>query len=303
MDVINNAVRNNVVISSLDARGLYSLTPGGNADTTPINFDPNTASVKANYERDTALANRDILEEFADATGGAFFHDNNDFAAGLKLIATQPEYIYVLGFAPQKLKLDGGYHKLNVALKNAAGLQLQARRGYFERNHLEDPAQEAMEELKETFFSRDEMRELPVVLTTQYFKTGDQKARLAILARIDAVANEDSDGDGFANLLELVTGHFPGEAGDYPVAAEVAKGRAAIATLRRAASGYRWNPFERVARPELPAIRSRAWVRNPIDRFIAAEHEARGLTPRSMGSKLVARIEATGTTGTLRSTS
>src|SRR5947209_3329749 len=37
-----------------------------------------------------------------------------------------------------------------------------------------------------------------------------------IPARIQAVAREDSDGDGVPNLLELVTGHFPGEAGDAP---------------------------------------------------------------------------------------
>ncbi len=144
MDVINNAIRNNVVISSLDARGLFSLTPGGKAE----NLGPNAGdaltlaaeNVKMQYERQAALANTDILEEFADATGGAFFHDNNDFVGGLKLVATQPEYIYILGFAPQKLKLDGSYHKLNVVLKNSAGVQMQARRGYFERNHLEDPA-------------------------------------------------------------------------------------------------------------------------------------------------------------------
>jgi VWFA-related protein len=217
MDVINNAVRNNVVISSLDARGLYSLNPGGNADTTPSNLDPNTVSIKANYQRETALANMDVMEEFADATGGAFFHDNNDFVAGLKLVATQPEYIYVLGFAPQKLKLDGSYHKLNVALKNTAGLQIQARRGYFERNHLEDPAQEALEELKETFFSRDEMRELPVVLTTQYFKTGDQKARLAILARIDAKHLHYRKTDGHNDDTLTVVGGVFDQNGNYVV--------------------------------------------------------------------------------------
>jgi hypothetical protein len=101
-----------------------------------------------------------------------------------------------------------------------------------------------------------------------------------IPARIEAVADEDSDGDGIANLLELVTGHFPGEADDRPAAAELAKGRAAIAELRRNASGYAWNPFEPVKRPELPSIRSLGWVKNPIDAFVAAEHEARGLTPR-----------------------
>ncbi len=145
-DVINAAIRNNVVISSLDARGLYSLTPGGNADTPTGVVDPNTTTIKANYDRQATLANMDVMAELAADTGGAFFHDNNDFVGGLKLVATQPEYIYILGFAPQKLKLDGSYHKLKIVLKNGAGLEMQARRGYFERNHLEDPAQEAKEE-------------------------------------------------------------------------------------------------------------------------------------------------------------
>jgi len=107
----------------------------------------------------------------------------------------------------------------------------------------------------------------------------------SIRARIEAIADEDSDGDGIANLLELVTGHFPGEADDRPAAAELEKGRTAIAELKRIASNYAWNPFERVRRPELPSIRSLGWTKNPIDVFIAAEHEARGLTPRPEASR------------------
>jgi VWFA-related protein len=209
MDVINAAIRNNVVISSLDARGLYSLTPGGKADTPTGVIDPTTMNVKASYERQAALANMDVLEEFAEDTGGAFFHDNNDFAGGLKLVATQPEYIYVLGFAPQNLKLDGSYHKLKIVLKNGAGLEMQARRGYFERNHLADPAEEAKEELKEAFFSRDEIRELPVELKTQFFKTGNLMARLSIMARIDAKHLHYTKADGRNdNTLTVVGGVF-----------------------------------------------------------------------------------------------
>ncbi|HTC36637.1 MAG TPA: VWA domain-containing protein [Bryobacteraceae bacterium] len=213
MDVINNAARNNVVISALDARGLYSQAPGSKAESLGPNAGDSLTmaaqNIKTQYERQAALANMDVLAEFAADTGGSFFHDNNDFAGGLKLVATQPEYIYVLGFAPQKLKLDGSYHKLNIVLKNGAGLEMQARRGYFERNHLEDPAQEANEELKEAFFSRDEMRELPVELKTQFFKTGDLKARLSILARIDAKHLRYHKADGRNdNTLTVVGGVF-----------------------------------------------------------------------------------------------
>ncbi len=108
-----------------------------------------------------------------------------------------------------------------------------------------------------------------------------------IPARIHAVASEDSDGDGVANLLELVTGHFPGEANDTPAATELPRGRAIVAALERARSGYPWNPFERVSRPVVPAVRAREWVRNPIDAFIAVEHESRSLTPRPEASRPV----------------
>src|SRR5579883_3012902 len=105
--------------------------------------------------------------------------------------------------------------------------------------------------------------------------------------RIQAVATEDSDGDGVPNLLELVTGHFPGEPDDRPAGAELARGRAAIAALERAHSGYPWNPFETVQRPAVPTVGSRVGIRNPIDAFLAAEHQARGLRPRPQASRPV----------------
>ena len=110
-----------------------------------------------------------------------------------------------------------------------------------------------------------------------------------IAGRVEAIADEDSDGDGVANLLELVTGHFPGEADDRPADGGAGHGgRAAIAALERSRSGYPWNPFERVelARGPRRALAT-AGSRNPIDAFIAAEHEARGLTPRPEASRPV----------------
>ncbi len=209
MDVIASAIRSNVVISTLDARGLYTLNPAGQADTPTGVIDSSTMNIKTDYARQAALANQDVLQELAGDTGGTFVHDNNDFAAGLKLLATQPEYIYVLGFAPQNLKFDGSYHKLKVALKNDSGLMMEARRGYFERNRSANPAEEAQTEIKEAFFSRDEMRELPVELRTQFFKTGQSKATLSILARIDAKRLHFRKADGHnSDTLTVIGGVF-----------------------------------------------------------------------------------------------
>jgi hypothetical protein len=101
-----------------------------------------------------------------------------------------------------------------------------------------------------------------------------------ITARLLAVAEEDSDGDGVPNLLELLTGHSPGDPNDRPTDAELVEGRKKLVAFLKANSGYRWAPFERVQRPAVPAVQNAGWVRNPVDAFVAAGHEARGLRPR-----------------------
>jgi hypothetical protein len=46
--------------------------------------------------------------------------------------AGAPEYLYLIGFAPEKLKLDGNFHALKVELKNQPALKIEsARKGYY----------------------------------------------------------------------------------------------------------------------------------------------------------------------------
>lgn len=109
--------------------------------------------------------------------------------------------------------------------------------------------------------------------------------KTAIPDRLGAIADEDSDGDGVKNMLEIVTGHYPGEASDKPTEAEMTEGLNALAGLRRRRSGAVWNPFEPVKRPSAPHVKEIEWVRNPVDAFIAAGHEARGLVHRPEASR------------------
>jgi hypothetical protein len=57
--------------------------------------------------------------------------------------------------------------------------------------------------------------------------------------------------------------------------------------LRKYLASYQWRPFEAVKQPAVPKVKNKAWVRNPIDAFIAAQHETRGLKPRPEASKEV----------------
>jgi VWFA-related protein len=184
-DIMDRAIRANVRISSLNARGLYVIIPGGDASTPSSAGGPGVMNLKAQYQSQSALAEEDVLAELADATGGRYFHNNNDLKAGFAQVAAAPEFVYVLGFSPQNLKLDGAYHALKVKLVTARGLDLQARRGYYAPRHLPDPEEDAKREIQEAMFSRDELQDIPIELHMQFFKSSDVAAKIAVLARVN----------------------------------------------------------------------------------------------------------------------
>src|SRR5262249_27860443 len=146
-----------------------------------------------------AMANSDVLAEFAYGTGGSFFQNNNDLDEGFRRLAAAPEYFYLLGFAPQNLKLDGSFHALKVSLKTPNGLSPQARKGYYAPKHLEDAVATAKREVEEALFSREEMKDLPVDLHTQFFKTGDNAARVTVLMHVDVKKLRFRKADGRNN--------------------------------------------------------------------------------------------------------
>src|SRR5262249_35746280 len=88
--------------------------------------------------------------------------------------------------------------------------------------------------------------------------------KTTIADSLEAIADEDSDGDGVSNLLELLTGHQPGDPNDRPTPAELDRARQTLAAFRQAKAAYPWRPFEAVRRPAAPAAAEPGWVRNPI---------------------------------------
>jgi VWFA-related protein len=181
-EIIDRAVHSQVIINTLDARGLYVVIPGGDASHYSAHPPP---PAKALIETAAASAQDDLLAVLADSTGGVFFHNNNDLDEGLRRVAETPEYSYVLAFVPQNLKLDGSYHSLKVSVKSAQRLSLQARRGYYAPKNLANPTEQAKQEIEEATFSQEELHNLPVKLHTQFFKASEDDAKLIVLAHVD----------------------------------------------------------------------------------------------------------------------
>jgi VWFA-related protein len=126
MELVDRAVRANIIVHTLDVRGLYTVGLAVNES------HPSNSLARLGFDRDEAFAQSDVMAELAYGTGGTFFHNNNDVGEGFRRTADAPEYMYVLGFTPQKL--DGKFHELKVK-SNRPGLTLQARQGYYAAAH------------------------------------------------------------------------------------------------------------------------------------------------------------------------
>jgi len=203
-EIIDRAVRSEVVINALDARGLY--VPSRFADASRRR-PPSGGKLLIEGAADSAQA--DLLAVLADGTGGVFFQNSNDFDEGFRRVAEAPEYSYVLAFVPQNLKLDGSFHNLKVTIKSPQKLTLQARRGYYAPKNFANPEEQAKQEIEDEMFSQEELHNLPVKLHTQFFKASEQDAKLIVLTHVDVKLLHFRKVEGRNdNVLTCVSGLF-----------------------------------------------------------------------------------------------
>jgi len=207
--VVDHALRSQVVISSLDPKGLALQMR--ESDASERYFPSATggvlsASHRIDSERETFATA--VLAEVADSTGGEYVHDQNDLKAGLAALAGSPAY-YTLGFAPSDMKPNGKFHELKVRLaENDRHYTVQARRGYFapaneaeaeaeakERDAADAEAQR-QEELRETIFSSGDVTQIPVSLKVNVSRRQSEAHAVSLSTHVDAQSLQLSkDGD------------------------------------------------------------------------------------------------------------
>ena len=209
MDIFYQAIRSGIVINSLDARGLYAVVPGGSVANRGDHPDAASYIFAQRLQTESIALESNVMGELAYSTGGRFFHNDNALLEGFGQLAAQPESMYILGFSPQNMKMDGSRHTLKVTLKNGKGFDIQARRDYYAPDHKADAAEQAKEDIRSAVFSRDELQEIPVDVSLQFFKSTDVNAKLTVVAKVDLKGlHFRKDEDRNAETLTLVSSVF-----------------------------------------------------------------------------------------------
>jgi VWFA-related protein len=133
--IVDEALRAGIVINALDAKGLYTEDPTHGRMLNESQAGRPASVMQARHEGESfapdLMSLTGAMADFALGTGGSFFHDRNDLTAGYYSLAATPETEYLIGFEPEKSKLNGTFHRLKVQVNTPGTFDVQARPGYF----------------------------------------------------------------------------------------------------------------------------------------------------------------------------
>ncbi len=127
---INAAVRNNLSIYSVDARGLQAISPLGDATTGSLRGNAAYTGGALQNNLDSNFNSQEVLATLSSDTGGKAFFDNNDFAPAFQQVQNDTANYYVLGFRSADIARDGRYRKLEIRV-NRPDMKLSYRPGYY----------------------------------------------------------------------------------------------------------------------------------------------------------------------------
>jgi hypothetical protein len=80
LEIFDLAARLDVTVSALDARGLYTTETNASQRGGSSARDL-MAGEHSEYQRSSMSLNEAIMTEFANGTGGTYFHNSNDLEA------------------------------------------------------------------------------------------------------------------------------------------------------------------------------------------------------------------------------
>jgi len=168
---INAAVKANVSIYPIDARGLMADPPGGGASKGASRGSGLFNGGVQNAQRASINDSQETLVTLASDTGGKAFLDTNDLSTGLKDVQQEYRSYYILGYYTTNTARDGKYRRIVVKLNNNLSAKLEHRQGYYaEKVWGKFTGQDKEQQLHEALAAGDPMTELPLALEVDYFR-------------------------------------------------------------------------------------------------------------------------------------
>jgi len=186
---VNAAVRANVAIYPVDARGLQAVVPGGSArQGSRGGLGAFTGSAVAN-QFSTLAAQQETLTTLASDTGGKAFLDSNDFGEAFGQVTKDISSYYILGYASTNGDRDGRYRRITVRLRGKSDLKIEAREGYYaDRDFAHTAKGDRETQLQEQLSMQIPATDIPMFVTAGWFRLASDRYYVPISVAVPGSA-------------------------------------------------------------------------------------------------------------------
>jgi VWFA-related protein len=168
---VNAAIRANVVIHTIDARGLVAQAPLGDATRpSPGGIGMFTGqlanAVVTNFQR-----SQDSLYALAKDTGGKALFDYNDLSQGIVQAAESLGSYYLIGYYSTHPAADGRFRRVRVSLNGGLAADVSYRQGYFaDKTFAKFTAADKERQLEDALMLENPVTDITIAMEVNYFQ-------------------------------------------------------------------------------------------------------------------------------------
>ena len=182
---INAAIRANVSLHPVDARGLVAEAPLGDA-TKPSPGGIGMFTGASAMARISAFQqSQDTLYTLAADTGGKALLDYNDLSRGIVDAQRAVSSYYLLGYYTTNPAPDGKFRRIKIALADGQSAKLDYRQGYYAAKQFSKfTATDKERQLEEALMLGDPITDLPIAMEVNYFKLNSAEYFVPITVKI-----------------------------------------------------------------------------------------------------------------------
>jgi VWFA-related protein len=167
----NAALRANVSIHAIDARGLVATPPLGDASRpSPGGLQMFTGQGAINLSSGFQRS-QDTLYALSKDTGGDAMFDYNDLSLGIVRAAESLTSYYIIGYYSTHTAPDGKFRRVKVSLTNGMSADVSFRAGYFaDKTFAKLSSADRERQLEEALMLENPVTDITIAMEVNYFQ-------------------------------------------------------------------------------------------------------------------------------------
>ncbi|HWW83049.1 MAG TPA: VWA domain-containing protein, partial [Vicinamibacterales bacterium] len=167
----NAALRSNVLIFPVDARGLVAMAPLGDATRQSPGGLTMFTGQQAGTVQTTFQRSQDTLYALGKDTGGKALFDYNDLSLGIVQAAQAVTSYYIVGFYSNHSALDGKFHRVKISLASPLSADLSYRQGYYaDKEFAKFSEADKERQLEDALMLDNPITDITIAMEVNYFQ-------------------------------------------------------------------------------------------------------------------------------------